>query len=59
MTNNEASYVCQESLSAVTGSDAVKEVVGVLGDALVAGPDNAGVKVDTAHLCNRTQEFKA
>ena len=40
-------------LALVTGSDAVKEVVAVLGDALEADPDDVGVKVDTAHLCNK------
>ena len=46
-------------LALVTGSDAVKEVVAVLGDALEADPDDVGVKVDTAHLCKRTHKIKA
>ena len=37
--------MCQDSLSAFTGSDAVEDGLVVLGDALEADPDDAGVNV--------------
>ena len=50
--------MCQDSLSAFTGNDAVLDGLEVLGVALEEDhPDSGGVKVDTKfHLCNGTQK---
>ena len=51
--------MCQDSLSAFTGSDAVEDDLVVLGDTLEDDPDDAGVNEDNqAHLCKKTQNSK-